>query len=192
MRRRRGGALALAVTGALLVLSGAPAGALVMSWGPNSFGQLGSASRQPYSDIPVPVSGLGEVREVSAGGGHTLALLDDGTVMVWGRNRWGDLGTGSSSGPEGCSGGNVTSGCARTPIPVGELTGVVQVSAGDGFSLALLREGTVMAWGRNGVGQLGDGTHTSSYRPVPVRGLTTAVQVKAAEGRAWPSSPTAP
>ncbi|GIF48776.1 hypothetical protein Afe04nite_33150 [Asanoa ferruginea] len=45
------------------------------------------------------------------------------------------------------------------------------VSAGDGFGLALLSNGTVKAWGENEYGQLGDGTEISRPIPGSVAGL---------------------
>lgn len=48
-----------------------------------------------------------------------------------------------------------------------ELGAVTAIAAGYGHSLALRSDRTVLAWGRNSEGQLGDGTFTN--RSVPVR-----------------------
>jgi alpha-tubulin suppressor-like RCC1 family protein len=70
---------------------------------------------------------------VAAGGQHSLAVKDDGTVVAWGRNISGEA-----------------------KVPAG-LSNVVAVSAGgrsgSGFSVALRRDGTVVAWGDNSSGQ---------------------------------------
>ncbi len=50
----------------------------------------------------------------------------------------------------------------------GPLSGVVQISAGDDLTCALLQSGEARCWGKNGEGQLGDGTITSRARPVPL------------------------
>jgi alpha-tubulin suppressor-like RCC1 family protein len=58
-----------------------------------------------------------------------------------------------------------------TPVPVSGLTNVTAMAGGGLHSLALLSDGTVMAWGYNGYGQLGDGTFDTRTAPVPVSGL---------------------
>ena len=60
------------------------------------------------------------------------------------------------------------------------LSGVTAISAGGRDGLALLSNGTVMAWGSNTVGELGNGsTVADSDVPVPVRGLTGVKAVSA-------------
>jgi len=54
-----------------------------------------------------------------------------------------------------------------------------QISAGGNHTVALLTDGSVVAWGYNGFGQLGDGTTTSRLKPVTVRNLSDVKQVSA-------------
>src|SRR2546421_83518 len=93
-----------------------------------------------YSDLclVVPVTG---------GSDHSLALLSDGTVRAWGDNANGQLGNG-------------TTNPSSTPIPVPGLSSVVAIAASSEghLSMALRSNGTVLAWGANDSGQLGDGT----------------------------------
>src|SRR6266851_2418171 len=128
------------------------------------------------SDLPVAVSGLSGAVAVSGGGSHSLALLGDGTVRAWGSNGSGQLGDGTTTGPETCVEARP---CSRTPVAVSGLSGVVAISAGGSHSLALLSNGTVRAWGNNGSGQLGNGTTTTSDVPVVVSGLSAVVAVSA-------------
>ena len=67
----------------------------------------------------------------------------------------------------------------HSPVAVAGLTGVVAVVAGATHSLALKNDGTVLAWGSNASGQLGDGTTTDRYGPVTVSGLRGVVAVVA-------------
>jgi len=64
------------------------------------------------------------------------------------------------------------------PAPVGgpggrELTEVSEVAAGGKHNYAIRRDGTVLAWGANVNGQLGDGTTRNAARPVKVAGTYT-------------------
>jgi hypothetical protein len=61
----------------------------------------------------------------------------------------------------------------------------IAVSAGAVHNLALLRNGTVMAWGGNSVGQLGNGTFTPSKAPAPVPGLSGVRSVAAGNGDSY-------
>jgi alpha-tubulin suppressor-like RCC1 family protein len=129
------------------------------------------------SSVPVAVSGLSEVTAISAGAEHQLALLKNGTVMAWGYGGYGQLGNGtySSGGPVAvCATGTVG------PCPTGPyLEGVTAISAGAYHSLALLKNGTVMNWGENDHGELGNGTTTISSVPVTVTGLTGVTGIAA-------------
>jgi alpha-tubulin suppressor-like RCC1 family protein len=64
---------------------------------------------------------------------------------------------------------------------MGAGSGITQLSAGDFHMLALKSNGTVLAWGSNGFGQLGNGSTVPVTGPVQVTGLTNATQVAAGE-----------
>jgi alpha-tubulin suppressor-like RCC1 family protein len=140
----------------------------VMTWGDNSAGELGNGSLTAAT-TPVAVGGSAGIQALSAGGRHVLALRSGGTVEAWGDDTSGQLGNGTPS----------TSDNAENPVTVPGLAGVTQVSAGTEDSLALLANGTVMAWGDNTRGELGNGTTTSSDVPVPVSGLSGVTAVAA-------------
>jgi IPT/TIG domain/Regulator of chromosome condensation (RCC1) repeat len=129
----------------------------VVAWGSNQYGELGDGT-EVESDVPVAVGGLSGVADIAAGGTHSLALLDDGRVMAWGSNVFGELGDGTFSGPQTCSEGAFQGSCSDVPVAVRSLRGVTAIAAGLGHSLALLGDGTVMAWGSNDSGELGDET----------------------------------
>lgn len=132
----------------------------VWAWGKNKSGQLGNGS-QTNSNTPVRVSGgLTGVVSVAAGFDQSLALKSDGTVWAWGSNKYGQLGNGTNTD-------------SRTPVQVGgrnTLTGVIAVAGGGYCSIALKRDGTVWAWGRNLVSEKGKGSNSGSNVPVQVGG----------------------
>ncbi|MEV0641834.1 hypothetical protein AB0I77_44325, partial [Streptomyces sp. NPDC050619] len=133
----------------------------VESWGGNYYGQLGDGTTDERH-TPVTVAGLtaANVTSVAAGDGHGLAVLSNGTVKAWGANYSGQLGDGTTS--------DLSTPDRRTPGTVRELSGVTAVAAGCSFSLALLSNGTVKAWGANYSGQLGNGSTGSMSNPTPV------------------------
>ena len=142
------------------------------AWGTNVTGELGDGTFN-YRFTPSLVLNLTNVVQVASGGyysypsEHSLALKSDGTVWAWGYNIYGQLGDGTTGGPENKS----------VPVQVLNLTGVVQVATGGIHSLAVKFDGTVWAWGWNGIGALGDGTTTDRNTPVQVSGITGVVQV---------------
>jgi alpha-tubulin suppressor-like RCC1 family protein len=144
------------------------------AWGEGRMGQTGNGEFA-IADRPVTVVGpdgegaLTGVVSVAAGLFHTLAIREDGSVWAWGANSFGQLGNGRW-GPD-----------AHSAVPVqvlgldgeGHLEGAIAVSGGWDHSVALLEDGTVVAWGSRCQGQLGDGLRDSnswSEHPVRVRG----------------------
>lgn len=131
------------------------------SWGDNTYGQNGHPLTEPRHltptlvDFPDPIDG--NIAQVAPGTWHTLVLLTNGTLYGFGNNSHGQLGLGST-GPD------LT---ARQVAPGTFSAGrVIDVSAGQLHSMALLDDGSVYAWGNNDVGQLGDGTTTHHYSPL--------------------------
>jgi alpha-tubulin suppressor-like RCC1 family protein len=148
---------------ALLILAGASATAQgatntgVMDWGENGSGQLGDGTTGGGTNAPVAVDLPPGVRVTAvAGGDPTLALLSSGKVLAWGGNEAGELGDGTTTSSD-------------VPVYVTGLDEEVTAIAGNGgSSLALLKNGTVMAWGEGSQGDLGDGSRSNSDVPVPV------------------------
>ena len=124
-------------------------------WGANSDGQLGNGT---IVDSPTPTDVIGltsGVITMSSGYEHTCAIANDGVVLCWGRNTFGQLGNGMYDEDQ-------------TPVPVGVvgITGSAsQVSAGNYHTCAIVA-GDVLCWGRNTYGQLGNGEVGHSPTPV--------------------------
>ena len=112
-------------------------------------------------------------RATQAGGVyHTAAVKSDGSVVAWGYNGNGQLG------------GGETLGLVRAypGTPIASLSNMRDVTTGDYHTAALKGDGTVLSWGYNGQGQLGNGSTTDSSNPVSIAGLTDVIAV-AAGGR---------
>ncbi|MBN8457580.1 MAG: RCC1 repeat-containing protein [Verrucomicrobia bacterium] len=154
----------------------------VAAWGHNSMGQLGNNSLT-NSAVPVAVNMAAGVSAIAgkavataaAGGSHSLALCTDGTVAAWGSNLTNQLGDNTTpyrSVPDAVS---IEAG-------ISALSGktAVAVVTGGSHSLAPCSDGTVVAWGGNSYGQLGDGTTTNRSVPVAV---TKAAGISALSGK---------
>ncbi|WP_050564792.1 RCC1 domain-containing protein [Salinispora arenicola] len=140
----------------------------VLAWGQNDDGELGDGTTTDR-DTPVNVdlpAGT-EVTDVAAHGDHSLAVTSAGTVLAWGNNSSGQLGDGTTTSNS-------------TPVDVDLPTGteVTAIAGGDSHSLAVTSAGTVLAWGNNSSGQLGDGTTTDRDTPADVN-LPTGVTITA-------------
>jgi len=142
----------------------------VRSWGHNSNGQLGNAdtTQRLRAESVWDATGdasqrLTNVVAIAAGYYSSYALKGDGTVWAWGHNGQGQLGDGSNSH-------------ASRPVQVkgvngvGALSGVVAIAAGSVHALAVLSDSTVVGWGVNVSGMLGDNTSGNKNTPVEVVG----------------------
>ena len=114
----------------------------------------------------MQIGGLTDVKAIAAGESHIVALKNDGTVWVCGKNYYGQFGNGTTTNSD-------------TPVQTIGLTDVKAISAGAFNTVALKNDGTVWAWALNSSGQLGDGTMMDSYVPVQVRDLTEITAISA-------------
>jgi alpha-tubulin suppressor-like RCC1 family protein len=132
--------------------------------------QVGSGNPTPVSyTTPFTVINNTNAVAVAIGLRHSLSLLDDGTVLAWGNNANGCTGQVYPTYP-------IT--CTPTVVPLPGCA--VAISAGVNFSMALLADSTVWAWGSDNVGQLGNGVGVSTTNvPVQVAGITTATAISA-------------
>ena len=135
-------------------------GGSVRCWGFGSNGQLGYGNSDTIGENETPVGtadkpvgpvDLGSGRSataISAGDGHTCAVLDGGDVRCWGFGGNGRLGYGNT----------MTIGDSESPGDFGPVAlggPAVAVSAGDNHTCALLEGGSVRCWGFGGDGRLG-------------------------------------
>ena len=76
-------------------------------------------------------------------------------LFAWGYNNAGQLGDGTSVGPDSCPGGP----CSTTPVAVSLPSGVIPKAIAGGIlsGYAVGSDGHLYAWGSNEAGDLGDG-----------------------------------
>lgn len=131
-------------------------------WGNGANGRLGNGATTNQT-TPVAVSGLSGVAGVYTGESNTCAITTAGSVRCWGSNGVGSLGN-----------GNTTS--SSVPVQVSGLTsGAKKLVKGTAHACAITASNSVVCWGRNQSGALGDGTTTNRSTPVTASGLTSNV-----------------
>jgi alpha-tubulin suppressor-like RCC1 family protein len=128
-------------------------------WGADGNGRLGDDATLADKPTPVAVAlPAGRAASaISAGGFHTCAILDNGSLTCWGRDDTGQLGD------------DATIAQQPTPVLVALPAGrsAVAISAGNYHTCAILDNGSAACWGYDLAGQLGDDA-TIAQKPTPV------------------------
>lgn len=182
-------------------------------WGSNAFGSVGDGTNtspdtcklgeleQPCVTTPAAVKGLSDAVQISVGGAAACARRRSGKVSCWGLNSSGQLGIGTTDGPESCTvqgpPGESENPCSTTPREIPGLMDVTDIAVG--FSHACAASGKIVrCWGNNDSGALGIDLHLSSTScltnaysddqrgpcnpsPVPVRGIPGGQDAPASE-----------
>ncbi|MCK5322096.1 MAG: hypothetical protein KAJ47_02430, partial [Candidatus Aenigmarchaeota archaeon] len=112
-----------------------------------------------YKDNATYSSGVTEKLfvNISAGNHHTCGLLSNGSAMCWGRDSDGQLGDGNDDQADEYS---------PVFVDIGYIFS--SISNGEDHTCGILSNGSVMCWGRDSNGQLGDGNddQVDEYSPV--------------------------
>lgn len=143
-------------------------GGTVECWGWNSYGQLGDgvathANCGGYDCSPsrVVVSGVSDVVQISGRHSHTCVRHSTGRVSCWGAGEGGALGDGTTH--QSC----LSQDCSFTAVEVSGLTDAVDIQTASYNGCALRADCSVVCWGFNHLGELGDGTTRNRPTPVP-------------------------
>jgi alpha-tubulin suppressor-like RCC1 family protein len=138
-------------------------------WGYNIYGQLGDNTVVNKSSPVQTTAGGTNWRQVSGGSRHTAAVKTDGTLWLWGRNQYGQLGDNT---------------VVNKSSPIQTIAGGTNwklSAAGQYHTAAIKTDGTLWLWGCNKYGQLGDTTLVHRSSPIQtIAGGTNWKQV--AEG----------
>jgi alpha-tubulin suppressor-like RCC1 family protein len=138
----------------------------VKCWGFNYEGESGTGDQVSRGSTPstmgdsLPAVNLGTGRTakaIAAGYKHTCALLDNGAVKCWGYNYYGQLGQGDTA-TRGIAAAEMGDNLA--PIALGTGRTAKAIGVGQGFTCALLDNGSIKCWGENDSGALGQGDTT--------------------------------
>lgn len=146
----------------------------VFTWGNNTFGQLGIGNLDQQSS-PVEVQDLGSDVRAIVIGAFSVALMNDGSVFAWGTNAFGSVG--DNEAPDGP---RSPDGPRTSPVQVIDSgSGIVAIAGGASGShvLALKSDRTVLAWGANSAGQIGDNSTANRFWLTAVPGLTGIEEV---------------
>ncbi|MBM7835578.1 immunoglobulin-like domain-containing protein [Clostridium sardiniense] len=142
----------------------------IYTWGLNKYGELGDGTRTRRYE-PVKINGKGDIGEdtkivsisvssYASEAANVAAVDSEGNLYTWGFNDYGALGNGFN-GP-----GRDIPKKINGKGDIGEDTKIVSVFMGGTVCSAVDSEGNLYTWGKNGDGELGDGTTTSKYSPI--------------------------
>ncbi|XP_050739123.1 RCC1 and BTB domain-containing protein 1-like isoform X1 [Eriocheir sinensis] len=140
------------------------------SWGHNGYCQLGNGSTNQGLTPYLVTTHLHNKRVtgIAAGSHHSLALTEEGEVLAWGQNNYGQVGSGTTT---------------NQPTPrrvIASIGGrqVVDIACGQTSSMAVMDNGEVYGWGLNSSGQLGLGNNVNQHNPSRVTALQGVVITK--------------
>ena len=145
-------------------------------------GGVGNETVSPDSSYSVqtqtiPMKIMDDVSAVCCGQYSAAAIKKDGSLWMWGRNREGQLGTGSTR---------------DSNIPVKVMDDVAAVSCGSWHTAAIKTDGSLWVWGSNFLYELGNGTNKDSSVPIKIMDDVAAVSCGAdntavikADGSLW-------
>ena len=131
----------------------------VKCWGA-SYG-LGAGPGASSGPQPKDTINLSGVFTLAAGSSHNCALRNDGAVLCWGDNLYGNVGE-----------ANTATRYLSTPQIVNGIGVAIGISTGPSgqHTCALLANFSAKCWGYGTSGQLGNGLTSSSYVPQQVSG----------------------
>ena len=161
----------------------------VYMWGSNNKCELGDGSTWNrwlvvlmYNQTPGKVKTiidnktvyLSNISRISLGGNSmSAAINEDSELYMWGLNGYGEMGNNTVCSIYGNP--NAYQATAAKVSVDGQK--VKDVVCGNGCIAAITENGDLYMWGKNDVGQVGNGTTTNQLVPMKVEGLSNVVSV---------------
>lgn len=147
-------------------------------WGTDRFGTLGTGTPgTSQNPTPTPIVGGLAFKVIWTPNANltfykdACGLLADGTAYCWGSNAGGGLGVTTTTATCQFSGNTPPSGgCSGTPVAVATSAKFSALAPGAGQTCGITTTHTLLCWGYNSLGQVGDGTTTDRFTPVAVAG----------------------
>ncbi len=142
------------------------------AWGKNERGILGVGD-EVNRNTPTKVNLPGKIKKLITSFSASYAILEDGSLYAWGENYYGELGVGSNEDK-------------NTPTKVTAINGKIMdlIINSDKNStyksiFAIIKDGSLYAWGNNKDGQLGIGSRedniNSPTKVTDINGKVTKV-----------------
>lgn len=129
-------------------------------WGSNKFGQLGDGTIEDKS-IPIQIMKGLKFKCISLGGSDTsiygsfsAAVTEDGDLYMWGCNKCGQLGDGTTND-------------SSIPIKIMKNYKFKSVDLGSDHSAAITESDDLYLWGYNGAGRIGNGSTKNKNEITP-------------------------
>jgi hypothetical protein len=146
----------------------------VYGCGYNVDGQLGDGTTTDRYTLTAMTNNTEKTPvAIDCGVGHTIVLMNDGTVYGCGNNYSGQLGDGTDSNRYTLTA--MTNNTEKTPVAI---------SCGSAHTIVLMSDGSVYGSGYNYFDQLGDGTTTGRYTLTAMTNTTEKIPVAISCGAA--------
>jgi alpha-tubulin suppressor-like RCC1 family protein len=138
----------------------------VKCWGRNHVGQIGNNSTaELFKTAQTVGGGLGSVAQISVGAEFSCARRASGTAFCWGANYAGQLGIGTTDGSD-----------HATPVQVPGIVDATEIGSGHFHSCIKRATQGLRCWGKNTVGQLGNGSTAAAVATPTVLNILDATQ----------------
>ena len=129
----------------------------VYTCGSTERGTQGLGKLKEHVWVPTQIPTLSRIVKIACGFGHNLALDEDGHIWIWGRNDYGQLGTGNKDG-------------LNVPVMM-DLEGIADITCGGKFTLAMDKDGNIYGWGSNEYKVLENSNRKNILTPIKLEGL---------------------